>query len=93
MTTPVAPLGAGEAAVIQSAVLDLAKRAGHTFWQAAAANLTVLYAASGLHVHELLSISGAEKALVTVVGGAAAAGFSAVKTLVASYLSSKKALS
>lgn len=77
-------------AVLFSAVKDLAARSAHTFWQAAAGSAATLYAGSGLDVHELLSISGSEKLIVTVVGGAAAAGLSAVKSLVKTYVSTRK---
>lgn len=90
MTTPTQ--NPGEAQVLLTAVEDLAKRAGHTFWQTSLATLGTLYAASGLDVHEILTVSGAEKLIVTVVGGAAAAGLSAVKSLVVTYLASKKAV-
>lgn len=88
MTTP----SPSEAQVLERAVADLANRSFHTFWQSAVASASVLWAGSGLNAHELVHISGLEKFAVTVVGGAGAAGLSAVKTLVKTYVASKKAL-
>lgn len=91
MTSPSAP-SAGEAQVLLTAVRDLGVRAFHTFWQSASATAAVLWSASGLNAHEIASVSGLEKFGVVVVGGAGAAGLSAVKTLVLTFLSSKKAV-
>lgn len=91
MTSPSAP-SAGEAQVLLTAVRDLGVRAFHTFWQSAVATAGTLYAASGLDAHEIASVGGLEKLAVVVVGGAGAAGLSAVKTLVLTYHTSKKAV-
>lgn len=65
---------------------DLAERAASTFWQAASATAAVLWAASGLNVGDLLTVDGLHKAVVSVGGGAVAAGFSAVKTMARGWL-------
>ena len=92
MTTPSAP-GAGEAQVVVNLVKDVAVRAFHTFWQAAAGSLAVSFSASGLDVHQIASVAGAEKVGLGFAASAVAAGLSALKTLVLSYQSGKKALS
>lgn len=65
---------------------DLAERAASTFWQTSAATAAILWAGTGLHVHDLLTVDGLHKAVVAVGGGAAAAGFSAVKSMVRGWL-------
>lgn len=93
MATDPSTVNPGEAQVLLAAVQDLGARSLHTFWQAALATAGTLWAASGLDVHELASVAGLEKLGVTVVGGAAAAGLSAVKSLLVTYVTSKKAVS
>jgi hypothetical protein len=63
-------------------VTDLAKRAGHTFWQAFLAALGVLWASSGLHVGDLVHVSTLHKLAIGVIAAAGAAALSTVKTLI-----------
>ena len=69
--------------LVSAFVADLAKRAGHTFWQTFSAALAVLWASSGLHVADLVHISAVHKLAVGVIAAAAASMLSTVKTLIA----------
>lgn len=69
----------------KSFVKDLLARSGHTFVQSFIATLVTLYAASGLDVSSLLSLSGLGKFYTTVVVAAAAALISLVKTTVVAF--------
>jgi hypothetical protein len=72
-------------------VADLGKRAGNTFWQAASSSAAVLWAGSGLHVHDLATVSGFDKSVSLVVVGAVGAGLSAVKTAAVAYFVARRA--
>jgi hypothetical protein len=67
-------------------VKDLAERSFHTLWQAVAASFVVLYAASGLNVSNLVTLSGLEKAWSSVAIGVGAALLSALKTSVMAFI-------
>lgn len=69
----------------KSFVKDLLARSGHTFVQSFIATLVTLYAASGLDVSSLLSLSGLGKFYTTVVVAAAAAFISLAKTTIIAF--------
>lgn len=67
-------------------VADLAKRSLNTLWQTVLATAGVVWVASGLQVHDLVTIAGWHKLLTVVAAGILAAVLSAAKTLVVAYV-------
>jgi hypothetical protein len=67
-------------------LIDLAERAGKTFYQTAVASLTVSLAGSGLSLANLPTLSVAEK----IGGSAALAGIAAVLSMLSSVVSGLK---
>lgn len=67
--------------MIRSFVVDLAKRALHTFWQTLSASLATLWAASGLDVADLVHLSAWHRLAVALIAAAGAAALSTVKSL------------
>jgi hypothetical protein len=67
-------------------LIDLAERAGKTFYQTAAASLTASLAGSGLSIANLPTLSVAEK----IGGSAALAGIAAVLSMLSSVVSGLK---
>ena len=67
--------------MVSSFVTDLAKRAGHTFWQTFLAALAVLWASSGLNVSDLVHVSALHRLAIGVIAAAVASALSTVKTL------------
>lgn len=62
---------------------DLAKRAGHTFWQAFVAVIGVTWLASGLNVNQITDIASAKRFAVAALVAVGAAALSAAKSTVA----------
>jgi hypothetical protein len=69
--------------MIQAYVRDVALRAAHTFWQTFTASLAVLWAASGLNVSDLVTVSAAHKLAAAVLAAAGASALSTLKSLAA----------
>jgi len=66
--------------VTKKQAVDAAKRAGHTFWQAFTAVIGVTWAASGLDVHQVVSVASGERFAIAALAAVGAAALSALKT-------------
>lgn len=66
--------------VTRARAIDMAKRAGHTFWQAFIAVIGVTWAASGLDVSQIVDVASGERFAVAALTAAGAAALSAFKT-------------
>lgn len=77
---------------VQLFLKDLAGRVIHTAWESGAATAVVLWGGSGLHVNDLLTVSGLDKAWTIVAVSTGAAVFTALKATVRGYFKSNVSL-
>lgn len=72
-------------------IVDLAKRAAHTFWQSFSASVVVLWAGSGLNVDSVTNIDAWQKLGLSLAAAALASAFSTLKSLTAGAVTSTPA--
>lgn len=76
---------------VEAFVKDLGQRVAATAVTTAGGTATVLWAGSGLHVRDLLTVTGWDKAWTLVGAGVLAAILEAARTTVFTYFSARKA--